>query len=345
MSSPFPQGLKQTAIAIGTSLLCLLTIGLLQKPQLTQLVNRSKTLSKEEIEQSLAIEKLKLNVLQTLPSFGFDNLIADWIFLQFLQYFGDTPARLQTGYDLSADYLETVIQRDPRFLDAYLFLSIASSIYSATPERSVAIMSDGASHLKKMASPKLYGCLSAIKLSQTLARFRIGNSAWQPLDRLPFCNLDSPSSIETVAPHFNERQSWLNEWAASDYYYAWDYPETVPKYYYLWRYQGIDQFLFLGDTKAAQKSFLTAANRASLHAALYSDPLSERLSWSSQETAKFIAQNPTSKAAQIRAWMMIFGHVNDDKTRQIAIREIEALGGKFITDSQGNITFQMPPEE
>ena len=40
-------------------------------------------------------------MLKNLPSFGFDNLIADWTFLKFLQYFGDDEARDVTGYDLA----------------------------------------------------------------------------------------------------------------------------------------------------------------------------------------------------------------------------------------------------
>ena len=119
----------------------------------------------------------------------------------------------------------------------------------------------------------------------------------------------------------------------------------MPKYYYVWRYKGVDQFLFLGNIKAAERSFLTAAKRASLYNVFYPDPVSEQMALSSQGTAEFIAKNPYSKAAQIRAWMMILGHAPDDKTKRIAIQKIQSLGGEFIADSQGNIRLQMPRED
>jgi hypothetical protein len=92
---------------------------------------------KQAAQQEAQQEALRLKMLKTIPSFGFDNLIADWTFLKFLQYFGDDEARDVTGYNLSEDYFDIVTQRDPRWADIYLFLSTAISFYQGKPETAV----------------------------------------------------------------------------------------------------------------------------------------------------------------------------------------------------------------
>lgn len=87
-------------------------------------------------------EKLKvsLTLQKKIPTFGFDNLLADWQYLQFIQYFGDTPAREKTDYSLVTDYFELISKYDPRFVDAYFILSTANSIYAGKPEKTVALL-------------------------------------------------------------------------------------------------------------------------------------------------------------------------------------------------------------
>lgn len=122
-------------------------IAWLQIPQLQQLKTRSETAPVSSIQRELDAEKVRLNLLQRLPSFGFQNLIADWTFLNFLQYFGDTPARTRTDYTLSPDYFEVILGRDPRFLPAYTFLSTSTALYAGLPERAIAITAKGLSYL------------------------------------------------------------------------------------------------------------------------------------------------------------------------------------------------------
>jgi hypothetical protein len=118
-------------------LLCAVSIVALQT---TQLRSHPLTLTTQpDIER----EQLRLNILKQLPSFGFENLIANWTFLQYLQYFGDDEARAKTGYGLALDYLDIVLDRDPRFLDAYSFLATVGSIYTAQPQRTDAIIERG----------------------------------------------------------------------------------------------------------------------------------------------------------------------------------------------------------
>jgi hypothetical protein len=244
-------------------LVCGATIAWLQIPQLQQLQTKSQTASVEAIQQDLAAEKLRLELLQKFPTFGFDNLIADWSFLSFLQYFGDQPARQKTDYSLSPEFFEVVLRRDPYFIQAYPFLSTSASLYAGLPERSTQLM----------------------------------QSALQSLQ-----------------------------------------PNVPPDSYTVWRQLGIDQLLFLGDAAAARHSFLMAAEWA----AQSSDPASQAAAQISQRTADFLARNPNSTAAQITAWVMVLGNAPDDRTRQMAVQRIEALGGKLTRQPNGSYSIDFP---
>jgi len=133
---------------------CLLVAGMFQLQQLHKLQNQSTGSAnlKDELEQ----EKLRLELLQQIPTFGFKNIVADWVFLTFLQYFGDEPARAATGYALSPDYFKVIVDHDPKFLNIYPFLSTSVSLYAAEPEQSVALMAQGLKSLTPQEPPKSY---------------------------------------------------------------------------------------------------------------------------------------------------------------------------------------------
>lgn len=114
------------------------------------------TMSATDFKQSEQQEKLRLKMLKALPSFGFDNLVADWTFLKFLQYFGDDEAREITGYNLSPDYFDIITGRDPRRVEIYPFLSVAVSFYQAKPEIAVQLMERGTSALSPQIDPQAW---------------------------------------------------------------------------------------------------------------------------------------------------------------------------------------------
>lgn len=257
---------KKFAKSICVSLItlsCVLGVSFLQLPQLKKF--SSTATSPETVKREMQLEKLRLDLLQQVPTFGFKNLIADWVFIDFLQYFGDDEAREKTGYSLSPEYFEVILAQDPYFLQAYLFLSTSTSLYAAMPERAVALMAQG---------------------------------------------------LKSLSPSIPEKS------------------------YYVWRYKGIDELLFLGDAKAAQQSFATAAQWANT----YVDAESKQVAAISQRTAKFLARNPKSKTAQITAWTMVLNNRTDEQTRNLAIRRIQALGGKVYINSQGVLEVQPPKE-
>ncbi|NEP10613.1 MAG: hypothetical protein F6K14_10445 [Symploca sp. SIO2C1] len=148
--------LSQSAWATLVVILGILIIGWLQTPQLNQLKNLDNNFSPEALQQEIESEELRLNLLEKTPAFGFDNLLADWVFLDFLEYFGDEPAREVTGYRLSPEYFEVILDNDPRFLEAYLFLSTSSTSYAGLPEKSVALMEKGLKLLSPQVPAKSY---------------------------------------------------------------------------------------------------------------------------------------------------------------------------------------------
>lgn len=102
--------------------------------------NLENQVSKIDYSQDENKLKASLALQKKLPTFGFDNLIGDWLYLQFIQYFGDNTARETTGYSLVTDYFELLTEYDPRFINAYFTLSSANSIYAGKPQETVNLL-------------------------------------------------------------------------------------------------------------------------------------------------------------------------------------------------------------
>lgn len=219
--------------------------------------------SKNENLQIVANEEASLELLKRSPSFGFDNLIADWAFLRFLQYFGDGDARSQTGYTLSPEYFEIIVDRDPKFVKPYLFLSISTSLYAGEAHRTVALMNKG---LQSLSSKQ---------------------------------DLDS---------------------------------------YLIRIYKATDELLFLGDTKAAQESYMEAAEWAFAS----EDPSIRKVGAVAAKTATFLSKNPDSKRAQANAWLMVLSNAVDDTTRQRALKNIAKLGGRVNITENNTVSIELP---
>lgn len=79
---------------------------------------------------------------QQTTHLNFNNLKADWSYLNFVRYFGDANARETIGYKLVPEYFETIASIDPRFTNAHLNLAIANSMYAGYPEKTIALMED-----------------------------------------------------------------------------------------------------------------------------------------------------------------------------------------------------------
>jgi len=259
------QSQQSILVTVAIALACIVGLGALQVPHLEALKNRSSQLSKAELDRQDQLTQVQLDLMERMPTFGFGNLAAKWTFLNFLQYFGDDPARTQTGYQLAPEYIEVVLNQDPYFWDAYLFLS-GTTLYTGQPDRAIALMEQ---HLPQLS------------------------------------------------------------------------PKVPDRAYYIWRWKGVDELLFLGDAPAAQQSFATAADWASV----YTDPASQAIAARSRQTADFLAADPNSRPAQIAAWLEVFSNAVSDDVRTIAIRQIEALGGEVSISADGQIQVRTPAEE
>ncbi|GAA6615106.1 hypothetical protein [Scytonema sp. NUACC26] len=136
--------------------LCLLGVSSLQMPRMQKLLHSSKTIPVKTLQRELDLERTRLNVINKIPSFGYDNVIANFAYLWFLQYFGDDEVREKTGYSLSPKYFEIILSRDPRFITAYLGLSTSTSMYAAMPEVSIKLMEKGLKSLSPFAPTNSY---------------------------------------------------------------------------------------------------------------------------------------------------------------------------------------------
>src|SRR5579871_4247106 len=56
-----------------------------------------------------------------LCALGYDQLLADWYWLGFVQYVGDIPAREADHYVFAEKYLDLITGLDPKFAKAYYF--------------------------------------------------------------------------------------------------------------------------------------------------------------------------------------------------------------------------------
>jgi hypothetical protein len=129
--------LATLAICIGL----VVAIGAMQERRLNDLQNQ--TVSDQDLLHQNAITAANLALAQRIPTFGFDNLIANWFFLQFLQYFGDTPSRQKIGYSLSPEYFRVILSNDPYYRTYYIFMSGSVSNFAAQPEASIEMLKQG----------------------------------------------------------------------------------------------------------------------------------------------------------------------------------------------------------
>ncbi|PSN20716.1 hypothetical protein C7271_00830 [filamentous cyanobacterium CCP5] len=118
-------------------------------------------------------------------------------------------------------------------------------------------------------------------------------------------------------------------------------PGVPERGYYVWRYKGTDELLFLGAPSLAQASFQMAADWA-----MQSDtPEARSIAALSEETAQALASNPSSRRAQINAWSIVLGNSSHERTQALAIRNIQALGGKVEIDSAGRFSIILPEQD
>ena len=128
----------------------------LQVSQLRAWKNQPPSPDSETLQKEVNSTKYRLDLLEKFPTLGFDNLVADWVFLEFAGYFGDDEARNVTGYNTSLEYFETIINKDPRFMEAYPFLFASVVTYGGMPKEAQALMEEGLKSMTPQTPAKSY---------------------------------------------------------------------------------------------------------------------------------------------------------------------------------------------
>lgn len=104
------------------------------KLQLPYISDSEGEISAEEYQRLEEKESLQISLLEKLPDFGYDNLVANLVYLNFIQYYGDAQAREVTGYRLSPEYFKTIVAKDPRFITSYYIMEPATTLFAGEPK-------------------------------------------------------------------------------------------------------------------------------------------------------------------------------------------------------------------
>lgn len=184
---------------VGSILGAFAAIVYLQTPQLASLKQQNQRIDKAYLQQQEANLKTQLIIAKTLPTFGFDNLVADWHFIDFIQYFGDTDLRAQAGYGAAMEYFEAMLDRDPRFLYAYFYLSSTGSLYAGKPEKSVELMDRGLKSLTPQVPDRGYYIWRLKAVDELLFLDRIPDARQSMLKAADWANQAATPEGQNVA--------------------------------------------------------------------------------------------------------------------------------------------------
>lgn len=130
-------------LALPILLFSFTSVVVIQRDRLIQLQTSAAEPTLDQLEADVEQERSRLALWRSLPTFGFDNLFADWVLLQFFQYFGDDEARKLTGYELTLDYYEIALSHKPRFIEIYPFMATSGAIYAVDPQRTDELINQG----------------------------------------------------------------------------------------------------------------------------------------------------------------------------------------------------------
>lgn len=150
------RGRSRHILGVATAVLLLTGIGALQHVRWQARFGDQRNDVAQQARIEAQTTESQVQLLQVLPSLGFRNLIADWAFLQFIQYFGNREHRVITGYGLSDNFFEAIIGLDPYAYEPYFFLSGAVSLHAGQPDRAVELMERGLQYLSPEISPNAH---------------------------------------------------------------------------------------------------------------------------------------------------------------------------------------------
>jgi hypothetical protein len=138
----------QTFLPVPTIMLSLAGVIYLQTQTLS---SRTQTAAETYVAEAKN-DQFFLDTQVRMPTLGFGNLLADWTYLQFIQYFGDVKARDITGHGLIPQFFKIIVDDDPRFVQAFLIMSSANTLYAFSPKTTVDLLNKVISHINPRLS-------------------------------------------------------------------------------------------------------------------------------------------------------------------------------------------------
>ncbi len=182
----------------------------LQQRQLS-LVRVPEAPSLEALQLRDEQERTQLHLLRQMPTFGYDNMIANWTFLNFLQYFGDVDVRAVSGYQLSPDFFKVIVTHDSLFLIPYGYLTTSVSMYAALPKTSISLLERGLEHMAPGLPPYSF-YLWRFKGIEELLFLGDGRAAQQSFSKAAEWarQVDSPEAL-AMADISQQTANFLNE--------------------------------------------------------------------------------------------------------------------------------------
>ncbi len=198
------------------------TVAALQVPRLqARTTEQPLDAAVEATREAMISAQLRLRA--QVPTLGFDNLLAGWTFLEFVQYFGDSEARSLTGYDILPDFFEVIVRRDPYFTFSYLFLSSSITLYAGKPEDTVRLLDQGIARLSPTFPPNSFQVVRLKAIDELLflgrpadARISFLKTAeWAEQSPLPDADRSANSARQTaefLAANRDPRPAQVNAW-------------------------------------------------------------------------------------------------------------------------------------
>lgn len=216
---------SKTLVSILLAASLLGSTAVMQLTRLNQQVSASSDqLSKAGLAQQDLHTRLQLQLQQNLPDFGFRNVIANWTYLNFLQYFGDIDTRAVSGYQLSPYFFDVIVDRDPFFLIPYTYLTTSVSMYAGLPKKTVELLETGLSVMAPNFPPDSYylwrfkGIDELLFLGDSLAAQKSFESAaeWAEVVGTPEAQEVAQISLQTaefLSQDPSSRVAQINSWA------------------------------------------------------------------------------------------------------------------------------------
>lgn len=169
----------------------------------SQVLDKADYLREEkEIETSISLR-------EKMPSLGFDNLMASWAFLDFVQYFGDDPARAATGYSVTPKFFEVAVDRDPAFLEMYPYMSSTITLFSGNPVKSIELLDQALKTIPEQTRSEAYFLWQAKATDELLFLGKPERARQSYLKAAEWASLSDDEEIQAIAIRSRQTADFL----------------------------------------------------------------------------------------------------------------------------------------